>query len=195
MSLFKKIFGGRPKDIKCSVAEWAIQAPNDVSGHDITFQNLVLSSIMLFDGADPSLKEHYLTDITLFEAGIYLYFRGDMWQFTHAPHRRTDTSCALIRSYKMLYGKAFSADIQNVFENRVEYYGEMAQNRATHQKYHEFLVDIIGLSNTEKIPKAYNLRLRPLPLLNGDEMFRLRMQVIQWEAGGVREYIKSLAYA
>lgn len=157
MGFFSKLFGLHDNDEEASfVIKWAdnraklLNKSNEIN--PLNLFTIIMIGVSNFSRtakeiypASSGLEKHfslepYSEDSSLFEIGCYTYFRVDLWLFKNRPELRNHISQTFVREFVNLFAQALNMpDIGDVFNSRLEIYGNLARRGAEVKEFINYL--------------------------------------------------------
>jgi hypothetical protein len=122
----------------------------------------IIYVLTMFCDCDPKEKdkstnkrfaEYYFNDATLFELGMYLYFRIDLWHFTNGKsERREDVVNFLMDEFVRIFEKYSGITTGNIMlQNRLEVYETLIKNNPGRVPL--FLTELLAQTSGNKLPQ------------------------------------------
>lgn len=136
-------------------------------------------------------SEHYGNDAALFELGCYLYVRFDVWLFANKQHLREEFSRYFMYRFIPIFSAALNIEnIYELFNERVDKYGELARNGEDLERYHFYLIQLILRTKDGAIPKRYNFDNEQI-CLDFDQL-GIKIELGIWETCFMSAILESL---
>lgn len=96
----------------------------------------------------------YSGDSSAFEIGCYFYTNIDMWLFANKPEMREKLSVYLCQRFIDLFSEALPiGNAYELFNERVEKYGELFRNDEDIETIHSYLTELIRRTKYDTPPK------------------------------------------
>ena len=176
------------------------------SSDEISIENLftgLMYGLATFARDEPSesklekfidINKHYSNDSALFEVGCYLYFRVDLWLFKNKPNLREKISAGFIKEFNKLFSKALgivNSYIHELFNERINKYGEMIRKGEEIKTYHFYLSQLILYTKDGSLPGKHDFKKMKL-VMNFFDDWALKMKLLSWETTMLPSIIGSL---
>ena len=103
---------------------------------------------------DKSADNPYSGDSSIFEIGCYVYTNLDLWLFSNKPEMREQLSEHINQQFVDLFSEALPIEnVQKLFIERVEKYGEFFRNDEDIEIIHSYLTELIRRTKYDTPPK------------------------------------------
>jgi hypothetical protein len=208
VSLLSRLFGGSHTKYDSFIVQWAERKKEELRcSNQITPENMFAGFIYGLSSFSKSIEQFksrkdiessvpfslagFANDSALFELGCYHYFQVDMWLFAHCPDLRQWVSQIFIREFICLFTQALQiTNVEELFRQRVEKYGEIARRGGNTEEYHRCLSQLILRTKDNQRPKPCDLDNESFQLVFEDML--LKMAIANWETGMVPAMIESM---
>jgi hypothetical protein len=165
MGILSSLFGNSEQNSNSFVRNWEQEAKRNLKqkggdSNNVLFYSMIQTlTCFLSKKSRAQIDDMYYqmlknSDAVLFELGVYLYLRADMWFILNRSTERIRVCTYLSKQFISLFQSAITnVEIVDIFDNRMANYEKMVQSDATVGQYHFIIAELIMHSGNDKLCK------------------------------------------